>query len=134
MIDARNVKKAIKYKAKAIPFKAKALNTPRYQINNPGINYSLLSCGINMKLLVLISMLYSIADTECITRQWASNTSFLMISIYFFSNKHTYIFLNTKLTALQCNTSLTVSCLMQITEIMFSVQKPTIYIWICLGP
>jgi len=35
-----------------------------------------------MKLLVLISILYSIADTECITHQWASNTAFLMISIY----------------------------------------------------
>ena len=69
MIDARNAKKAIKYKAKAIPFKAKALNTPRYQTNIPGNIYSLLSSGINMKLLVLISILYSIADTECITHQ-----------------------------------------------------------------
>ena len=134
MIDARNVKKAIKYKAKAIPFKAKALNTPRYLINIPGNIYRLLSSGINMKLLVLIIILYSIADTEFITQQWASTTAILTISIYFFSNKHTYIFLNTKLTALQCNTSLTVYYLMQIIEIMFSVQKPTIYIWICLGP
>ena len=31
----------------------------------PDINCSLLSSGINMKLLVLISILYSIADTEC---------------------------------------------------------------------
>ena len=69
MIDARNVKKAIKYKAKAISYKAKALNTPRYQINIPGNIYSLLSSGINMKLLVLIIILYSIADTECITHQ-----------------------------------------------------------------
>jgi len=30
VIDAWDVNKAIKYKAKAIPFKAKALNTPRY--------------------------------------------------------------------------------------------------------
>ena len=64
MIDARNVKKAIKYKANAISFKAKALNTPRYQINIPGNIYSLLSSGINMKLLVLISILYSVADTD----------------------------------------------------------------------
>jgi len=64
------VKQAIKYKAKAkATFKAKALNTSRYQINIPGINNSLLSFGINMKLLVLISILYSIADTECITHQ-----------------------------------------------------------------
>jgi len=69
VIDAWDVKQAIKYKAKAIPFKAKALNTPRYQIDIPGINCSLLSFGINMKLLVLISILYSIADTECITHQ-----------------------------------------------------------------
>ena len=69
MIDARNVKKAIKYKAKAIPFKAKALNTPRYLINIPGNIYRLLSSGINMKLLVLIIILYSIAHTEFITHQ-----------------------------------------------------------------
>jgi len=30
VIDACDVNKAIKYKAKAIPFKAKALNTPIY--------------------------------------------------------------------------------------------------------
>jgi len=57
VIVAWDVKQAIKYKAKAIPFKAMALNTPRYQINIAGINYSLLSSGINMKLLVLISIL-----------------------------------------------------------------------------
>ena len=55
MIVARNVKKAIKYKAKAIPFKAYALNTPRYLINIPDINCSLLSSGLNTILLVLTS-------------------------------------------------------------------------------
>ena len=82
MIDARNVNKAIKYKAKAIPFKAYALNTPRYLINIPDINCSLLSSGINMKLLVLISILYSIADTECI----------VSIKRSLFDHKHIYIF------------------------------------------
>jgi len=80
------VYKDIKYKDKAIPFKAKALNTPRYQMNIPGVNYSLLSSGLNIKLLVLISILYSIADTECITHQWASNTAFWRLAYIFFLN------------------------------------------------
>ena len=46
---SRSLNMVIKYKAKAITFKAKALNTPRYQTNIPGINYSLLSSGSNMK-------------------------------------------------------------------------------------
>jgi len=52
---SRSLNMVIKYKAKAITFKAKALNTPRYQTNIPGINYSLLSSGSNMTHLVLIS-------------------------------------------------------------------------------